>query len=718
MVAAPEGIPGIKLEDEYYKIFRQKLPYYYLGYHNSKEFIESIPDIVRIDKIDGGPTMCYLADRRVRAIKENNSYTEWPDHKNITLESLSPLDSKGKQVTSHDNNGITADFNDEIESQFILTEDEKKRHLNELKSNVYKFLYNKGTSVPIDEFEHQYRAINREDPEIPYRLLGYPTLKDFLSSILDIVIIIQDNRDGNCSVVLKNQSASPPSPIVPPRYPVHVNNQPTRSRMPPMPSSNMIRPYATGPLYPNYRSPYPTSGFMPPGPLVHQIRPQRLPPPNSNARYPLSQPHLIPPPISEPLRPTNSRDPPGFNDLLSSPNAPPPIVSPTERMTSEFASSLSIDEIPFSRPHGITTTKINSLSMDFDKAQNEFIQTIIMNITEVRKEIRLKVSSSLALRFLTGNNVVVLAAENHGKCVCLAISLVLDLDVIRDNLQSLVICNDSNGVDKMFECLKIASYNTGVKVSSYPSADNFVGFEPASQVIVIVYPLLERLLNSHNISQLTRIGVYNLIVPPVPPFQFNTVIDCLKQYQGTKLPSDVRYFFATNPHNDAGSFILRMVNVLMRSKCMFTYYGNCQDSDLTLIPHDTNTTQVLSYEAHLRPNVLASITRWSRLPNRFDKYLIPLAASGNNFTILSELSMEDAFLQSLALLVLIKVEPSTLVPQVVIVVPNEQLAKDLLELCNDMGRLDGIMSCIITNKSNREDTRNTQICIGWYVVCY
>eukprot|EP00800_Vazella_pourtalesii_P017353 TRINITY_DN5255_c0_g2_i1.p1 TRINITY_DN5255_c0_g2~~TRINITY_DN5255_c0_g2_i1.p1 ORF type:complete len:509 (+),score=80.13 TRINITY_DN5255_c0_g2_i1:2-1528(+) len=427
---------------------------------------------------------------------------------------------------------------------------------------------------------------------------------------------------------------------------------------------------------------------------------------------PPSQALLIPPlPISEPFRPTNNRDPPGFDDPLFPPNGPPSLISPTERMTSDFVSSLSIDETPFTRPHGIATAKINSLSMDFDKARHEFIRTIIVNITEVRKEIRLKVSSSLALRFLTGYNVAVLAAENQGKCVCMAISLALGLDMLVDNLQSLVVCNDSSGVEKMFECLKISSYNTGVKVSSYPSADNFIRFEPVSHVIIIVYPLLERLLNTHDISQLTRIGVYNLIIPPV---QFNKVIHSFKQLQSVKPPSEVKYFFATNPHYEAGSFILKMVNVLMRSKCSFTYYGNIQESELTLIPHETETEtkQVLSYtEAHLRLNLLASVTRWSPSPNRFDKYLIPLAASGYNFTILSDL-MEERLLQSLALLALIKVEPSLQVPQVVVVVPNEQIAKDLLELSTDMGRLDGTISCIITDTTNREDTRYTEICIG------
>ena len=325
----------------------------------------------------------------------------------------------------------------------------------------------------------------------------------------------------------------------------------------------------------------------------------------------------------------------------------------------------------------------------------------------------MKVSSQLVVRFTTGCNVAVLAAENQGKCVCMAISLTQRLDMLVDNLQSLVICNDSSGVGKMFECLKIASYNTGVKVSSYSSADNSVRFEPASHVIIIVYPLLERLINTHDISQLTRIGVYNLIVPPV---QFNKVIRSLKQCQVTKLPSELKYFIATNPHNDAGSYILKLVNVLMRSKCSFTYYGSNQHNDLTLIPHEAEITQVLSYsETHLRKNLLASVTRLSPLPNRFDKYLIPLATSGNNFTILSEGQMEEKLLQSLSLLALIKVEPSTQVPQVVIVVPNEQLGKDLQELSTDIGRLDGIISCIITSKSSREATRYIQICIGWYV---
>ena len=80
--------------------------------------------------------------------------------------------------------------------------------------------------------------------------------------------------------------------------------------------------------------------------------------------------------------------------------------------------------------------------------------------------------------------------------------------------------------------------------------------------------------------------------------------------------------------------------------------------------------------------------------------------------------MEERLLQSLALLALIKVEPSLQVPQVVVVVPNEQIAKDLLELSTDMGRLDGTISCIITDTTNREDTRYTEICIGWYVGCY
>ena len=291
----PNGIPGGLLEDEYYKVYREKLPYYYLGYRNSKEFIESIPDIVKIEKIAGGPTMCYLADSRSRVIKEN---ARWPDHKSITLESFSPLDDKGKQVTPHANNGVTDDDGIEDES-IILTEEEKKRHLNELKSNVYKFLYNEGKSVPLDEFEDQYRAINREDPEIAYRLLGYATLKDFLSSILDIVILLQDNLKGSWSVILKSHSASPPSPNIPPRYPVHLSN-PIRSRMPP---SNLVRPY-TAHVYPPYKSPYPASGFVPPGPPVHQMHPQRLPPPSSNPRYPMppSQALLIPPlPISEPF---------------------------------------------------------------------------------------------------------------------------------------------------------------------------------------------------------------------------------------------------------------------------------------------------------------------------------------------------------------------------------------------------------------------------------
>ncbi|KAI6653705.1 hypothetical protein LOD99_3209 [Oopsacas minuta] len=717
----PDGIPGSNFENEYYRVFRSKLPYCSLGYPNAKQFIESIPDVVRIENVDG-KSICYLATRVNKQVvrKESESESEWPDTISFTTESLlSPIENTANNksiIKPQENNGITEDkINNEVE--IFLREDEKKRHMNELKSKICVFLLNKDAPVPVDELEDQYRALNREDPEIPYRILGYSSIKEFLRDIMDVVILVTNNKDGSMSVVLKTHNTSPPSPKVHPRPPIHINNQPFRSRMP---NHQMLRPFPAPPIHPNFRPPFEHHRFIPPVPPMHHIHPQRLPPPNQHPhlRYPLPPPpppHIIPgyhfvPHMS---MPPNHHEPPGFESSFSPPLHPAigSVISPTEALN-EFP-AISLDDAPVNKPFPDKpfTTRINTLCMDFSKAQKEFVQTQILSITDVRKEIKLRVTCEIALRYLEGSNVAVLAGENQGKCACMSVALTNGLNMLTDNVQSLIICNDVSGVDKIFECMKIICDNTGLKVTPYQTADKLRSFHAGSQIIVLEYSLLEMLLKKCDISQLTRIGVYNVATEPNT---FNELIKTLKRIQSVKLQEEFKYFIATNPHNEVGSYILKMVNTLMNSKCYFTYYGREQENCLILVPHEAESTQIhTDARMLLRPSLLACINRKKQIPNHFDKYLIPLRASCNNFTILSQHIEEGLLQQSLALLTMIKVEPSSHLTQVVIIVPNELQAKDFLELCGDMGQGEGIKVSMVNSKTTKEDIRYSHICIGW-----
>ena len=700
------------------------MPYYMLGYMNSKQFIESIPDVVRIERINGRE-ICFLARRSEKeSVKsEREKKTEWPETNLITLESfLPPKEAEPTKTTDtspavhSDNIQVNTEPETDRNHEIVLTEDEMKRHLNDLKSKVYIFLLRKGSVVPLDEFEHQYRAINREDPEITYRLLGYASLEEFLHNILDVVVLVRDNTDGSVSVGVKTHSTGPPLKVPPRIIPPPV--------IPRLPHPSLIRPYPA-PLHPSFRAPLPASGFIPPGAPMHHMRPHRmLPPPNQNIRFPHHPP--LPPnlpfisPISpllpEPPRPTNSHEPPGFEPGFSPPmplqlpNPTTDLFSPREALASDF-STLFMNENPTTKPFGITTTKINTLSMDFNKAQKEFVQTQIMSISDVRREINPHLSCEPVLRYLEGTNVALLAGENMGKCACMSVALTHGLNILSDNVQSLVICSDMTGMQKMCECLETITYTTGLKVASYESVEKIIYLKEQPHIVVIMYTIVEHYISKCDISQLTRIGIYNLTTDPS---SYNEFIFKLKRSRCCN-SEEIRFFFATSPHHEAGSYILKLVNTLMTSKCSFSYFGKDQENYLTLIPHDTERLEIRTEsQMLLRPRLLASITRNSAdIPNHFDRYLLPLRASCNNFTILSN-HMEEALLQqSLALIAMIKVEPTSHLTQVVIIVPNEQQAKDFQELCADMGSLENIKTSMVNSKTSKEDIRYSHICIGW-----
>ena len=711
-----EGILGAHLEEEYFKVYRDKLPYHKLGYDNSKQFIESIPDVVKIDRVNGRE-MCFLARRPEESSPVNNEKSiDWLETTQITLESFFPLkkseSAKSPDIKSADEietidlTQVTLEPDADRNHEIVLTEDEIKRHLNDLKSKVYIFLLGKGSNVPIDEFEYQYRVINREDPEIAYRLLGYSTLEEFLHNILDVVVLIRDSNDG-LSVGVKTRSTSPPS-IVPPR----IIPQPVISRMPP----NIMRPYPP-PQYPMLRGPIPNSGFVPPGAPMHHMRPHRMPPPpNHSMRFPHHPPGLpllqfmppIAPLLPEPPRPTNSHNPPGFDPALP-PQLPLSNVDLFSPLASDF-SSLFMNSNQPTKPFGITTTTINSLSMDFNKAQKEFVETQIRSVATGRGEVNPRLASEPVLRYLEGTNVVLLAGEDFGKCACIAVALTHGLNVLTDSMQSLVICNDMTGMQKMFECLETVTFNTGLKVASYESVEKLFTSKQDSHIVVIIYTMMEQYMNKCDISQLTRIGIYNLTTDPT---SYNEFIFNLKRSRC--LLDQIKFFFATNPHNEAGSYILKLVNTVMTSRCSFAYYGKDQANHLTLIPHDTESLQIhTESQMLLRPRLLASVTsNLTDFPNHFDRYLLPLKASCSNFTILSN-HMEEALLQqSLALIALMKVEPTSHLTQVVILVPNEQQAKDFQELCGAMGNLEEIKTSMVNSKTSKEDIRYSHICIGW-----
>ena len=690
-------------------MYREKLPYHKLGYGNSKQFIESIPDVVRIERIDGRE-FCFLARRPEKNSLIRNEVelaAEWPETTPITLESFyspketelvnTPDSKSADEIETIDITHVNTEPEIDRNHEIVLTEDEKKRHMNDLKSKVYIFLLGKGSLVPIDEFEHQYRVINREDPEIAFRLLGYASLEEFLHSILDVVVLVSDNLDGGLSVGVKSRTTSPPS------NPPHHPTPPQPIHLPPHP---IMRPFPPA-FPPIIRGPIPNSGFVPPGAPMHQMRPHRMPlPPNHNVRFPhhpSAPPLMSHPPFMPPM-------PPLLPDYSQLSNPPTNLFSPGENLSSDFSALFMADNPP-NKPFGVTTTQINSLSMDFNKAQKEFVETQIMSISDGKNVKTPHLVSEPVLRYLEGTNVALLAAEDFGKCACLAVALTHGLNILTENTQSVVICNDVNGMQKIFECLDTVAFNTGMKVAQYDSVEKLISLKQDPHVVVILYSMVEQYVSKCEISYLTRIGIYNITTDPNSYSEF---ISNLKGIRRGKL-NEIKFFFATNPHNEAGSYILKLVNTLMNSKCSFAYYGKDQANHLTLIPHDTENYQVHNEtQMLLRPRLLASLTsNRINIPNYFDKYLIPLKASCNNFTILSN-HMEEALLQqSLALIALSKVEPTSHVTQVVIVVPNEQQAKDFQELCGDLGNLEKIKTSMVNSKTSKEDIRYSQICIGW-----
>ena len=723
----PGGIVGENIEEAYFRIFRTKLPYYQLGHRDVKGFIESIPDIVRIDYSNAQTPICHLAHRQEKQTsKKDYKNSDWST---VFPESFHPLEQmepdRGPSPDTKFNLAKDAGLNlEEDYSSFVLTEEEKKRHINDLKSKIYIFLMSKGGPVPLEEFEHQYRAVNREDPEIAYRVLGYATLKEFLREIKDILQFIIEDKDGSTSVTMKTKKPSPPSPGDPLRS--YVNNA-----RPFMPPSNLVRPFPAQ-IHPVYRTTLPNSGFIPAGAPLN-IRPQRRPnDSNQNVpRFPTHTHNPYPrpprPPIpekqsyltipNEPQIPFQFRaDPPGFEANINPSIIPlsplsDPLLGPFPLdglMTNLSSLSLRPETTPL-KPFNPSHTTIHSLNMDFSKAQRDFVQTQIVSIAEMRSEVKMKFSCEPVLRFLEGNNVVLLAGEDQGKCALTSVALTNGLNVLTDNLQSLVICQDAKGAHKIFQCLENLSDNTGLKVSCYDSPEKFKSVRTEAHIIVLIHSLLGELFTQYNTTQLTRIGLYNLITDLNTYYE---IVRILKLHMSGKL-NELKFFFATNPHNEAGTFILKLINTLMVSKCIFSYYGKDQETCLTLLPHDVESNQIRNEsDADIRPHLLASLTRTRTFPNLFDKFLIPLGASCNNFTILSNHMEEELLLQSLALIAMNKVEPSTATTQVAIVVPNEQQAKDFLELC-ELGQVAGVKSLMVNGKTIKEEMRYTHICIGW-----
>ena len=590
---------------------------------------------------------------------------------------------------------------------FVLTEVEKKRHINDLKSKIYIFLMGKGSPVPLAEFEHQYRAVNREDPEIAYRVLGYATLKEFLREIRDILQFRIEDKDGSTSVTVKTKKPSPPSLEEPLRS--YVNNS-----LPFMPPSNSVRPFPSQ-IHPVYRTTPPNSGFINSNQNVprfptHTHTPYPRPPIPGKQSY-LNIPNE--PQIPFPLR----ADPPRFEANINPSIIPlsplsDPLLGPfpLDGLRTNLTSlSLRPETTPLKPFYPSSHTTLHSLNMDFSKAQRDFLQTQIVSIAGTRSEVKLRFSCESVLRFLEGNNVVLLAGEDQGKCALVSVALTNGLNIMTNDLQSLVICQDAKGAQKIFQCLEILSNNTGLKVSCYDSPEKFRSVRTEAHIIVLIHTLIGEFFTQYDTTQLTRIGLYNLITDLNTYYE---VVRILKLNMSGKL-SELKFFFATTAHNEVGTFILKLINTLMVSKCIFSFYGKDQETCLTLLPHDVESNQIQNgSDADIRPHLLASLTRARTFPNLFDKFLIPLGASCNNFTIISTRMEEELLLQSLALIAMNKVEPSTATTQVAIVVPNEQQAKDFLELC-ELGQVAGVKSLMVNGKTIKEEMRYTHMCIGW-----